>query len=167
MNTKFDVVIVKNLSWWAFLSPLIMWVENVPGSHCAIIQYDELETWVYESTWPHGKRVRLEEFLIGYKIVWRKSFVLDNINSQVSEWLLDNLADYSELELFTNGISFLNKWIKQKISIYPVNGRRSSVCSEYVGQFMVKWLGFRPNEDLDYFTVGDVICAAKHLKEIN
>jgi len=157
MSCKIKFILSKSKDWYKFGSPILMWVDGVPFSHCSILHVES--STVYESVAPESRSEPFDEWLKHNEIV----FAVDcEAPIESIEWLKTQLGKpYSLRQL----VAILAKKIVKKLSIQLVNGSKALICSELVAKYLISYFGVQFFKDPDIISLRDIYRVLRRLKD--
>lgn len=166
---KAYVVFSRPKPWWMFLDQVFMWVEGTNFSHVAIVLEDlELgKHWVYESKAPKGRKIALEKWLHGNKIV-KMELIDSNFNRYSNHYYdLIRMTDkpYSFKQVVTIGWGLVFKATGSKDYYLELNGNRAKICTELVAMFLNRVYGVKLKKSPDLIGLYDVKLMVDDLKK--
>lgn len=134
-------------------SKILRWAEKIPFSHCSIVlEMESGRAEVYESVWPKSRKIDYKEWLKHYTVVEIIEFPIEDygqlyamkffLKSKLRKW-------YSLGQIIIMGLGILSTPLNKWLSKYRWNGSRALVCTELVGDHMIKFYGATWEESTD------------------
>jgi len=162
---KVSILFAKNSAWWAVLGRLIMFVEQKPFSHCAVLlEYDGKQV-VYDSVFPKGRIMSYQKWSMLYKDI------LVHEMPDISPWEVaaklslakDSRRYYSIVQLLWILLA-LFKPFDRWTNWFTLNGHKAMICTELVSRFLELFYQVKFNESHDKIGLVDVHEAVKKLE---
>ena len=158
---RFKILLARPRKWKPG-SWLIMKVQGLPFSHCAI---QLMDGYVRESVWPEARRISELEWRSHYRIVEQYEYVIAeskycNLRDVLQEYMG---TKYSILQLAIIALGQTIKPLEKLLGKVIWNGKKRLICTELGLIALETALDYKPNEEQDMFDLVDIRVAAKEI----